>query len=85
MLGLFLLGMIVRTAGRPAAATGVLVGVTVIAWMTLSTSGWVPDELRSPLDANMTIVVGTLTIFLVGLIVSRVWPSELKSQGIDSR
>jgi SSS family solute:Na+ symporter len=80
-----LLGMIVRTAGRPAAATGVLVGVTVIAWMTLSTSGWVPDELRSPLDANMTIVVGTLTIFLVGLIVSRVWPSELKSQGIDSR
>lgn len=76
MLGLFLLGMISRYAGRPAAATGVVVGVAVIAWMSLSVDPRVPEWLRNPLHANMTIVVGTLTIFLVGMLVSQKWPGK---------
>jgi hypothetical protein len=31
----------------------------------------VPPALRNSLHANLTIVVGTLTIFLVGLLVSQ--------------
>ena len=72
LLGLFLLGMIVRRAGRPAAACGVAAGVLVIGWMTLSPR--LPESiawLRSPLHANMVIVVGTLTIFAVGAVVAR--------------
>ena len=34
MLGLFLLGLISRRAGNPAAVTAVLAGVLVILWMT---------------------------------------------------
>jgi SSS family solute:Na+ symporter len=30
-----------------------------------------PENLRSPFHANMITVIGTLTIFLVGLAVSR--------------
>ena len=72
MLGLFLLGLIARRAGNAAAATGVVLGSLVILWMALSVrTEWLPPALQSPLHANMIIVVGTLTIFLVGLLVSR--------------
>ena len=68
MLGLFILGFIVRKAGNAAAVTGVIIGVFVIFWLT---SSWVPATLKPLLHSNLTIVVGTLTIFLVGLGVSR--------------
>ncbi len=77
MLGLFLLGMIARQADRAAALCGVTVGVLVILWMTLSPrldGDW--EWLRSPFHSNMIIVVGTLSIFLVGVVVSRLAPRE---------
>ena len=69
MLGLFLLGIIVRKAGNAAAATGVSAGVLTIFWLS---SSWVPEHLKPVLHSQLTIVVGTLTIFLVGLGMSRV-------------
>lgn len=72
MLGLFLLGLISRRAKNPAAFTGVSVGVLVILWMSLSPR--LGDEWaawRSPFHNFMVIVVGTLTILLVGLLASR--------------
>lgn len=71
MLGLFLLGRIARHATRAAAITGVAVGVLVIAWMSFSGAEWMPEALRSPLDSLLTVVVGTLTILLVGITVSK--------------
>tara|TARA_R110002096_G_scaffold104771_9_gene230717 strand:- start:1863 stop:3338 length:1476 start_codon:yes stop_codon:yes gene_type:complete len=68
MLGLFLLGLIVRKAGNAAAVTGVILGVIVIFWLS---SSWVPAHLKPALHSNLTIVTGTLTIFLTGLVVSR--------------
>jgi SSS family solute:Na+ symporter len=68
MLGLFLLGMISRHAKNAAAATGVGVGVLVIIWMSISPK--LSDEWaagRSPFNNFMVIVIGTLTILLVGL------------------
>ena len=72
MLGLFLLGLISRRAGNPAAVTAVVAGVLVILWMTLTpgAAAW-PAELQSPFHSFMTVVVGTLVILLVGLGVSR--------------
>jgi SSS family solute:Na+ symporter len=72
MLGLFLLGMISRSAGNAAAKTATVVGVIVIAWMTFSSM--LPEHysgLRSALHTNMVIVVGTLSIFLVGILVAK--------------
>ncbi|MBL7758084.1 MAG: sodium:solute symporter, partial [Chitinophagaceae bacterium] len=75
MLGLFLLGIISKRSGNVAAAIGTVAGLLVIMWMTLSYL--IPDEYawaRNPLHANMTIVVGTLVIFLAGVLVSKVKP-----------
>ncbi len=65
MLGLFLLGLLARRSRSADAAVGVAVGVVVILWMTAADR--LPDALRSPLHANLIIVVGTLTIFAVGV------------------
>ncbi|MES2329044.1 MAG: sodium:solute symporter [Bacteroidota bacterium] len=72
MLGLFLLGLISRQTRSAEAVTAVIVGVIVILWLTFS------DRLnenfsflRSNLHKNMIIVVGTLTIFFVGLFINR--------------
>ncbi len=73
ILGLFLLGLIVKKAKNAAAATAVAIGVLVIFWMSAS---WLPENLRPALHSNLTIVLGTLTIFFVGLLISRFVPSE---------
>jgi len=80
MLGLFLLGLISRRAGNPAAVTAVAAGVLVILWMTLTpgSAGW-PEALRSPFHSFMTVVVGTLVILLVGLGVSRFSVSQSRA------
>lgn len=75
MLGLFLLGIISKRSGNVAAAIGTVAGLLVIMWMTLSYL--IPEEYawaRNPLHANMTIVVGTLVIFLGGVLVSKIKP-----------
>jgi SSS family solute:Na+ symporter len=71
MLGLFLLGLISRRTGGHAALVAVIIGVILIAWMTFSPL--IPENvhwLKSHLHANMIVVVGTLSIFLAGMVIS---------------
>lgn len=85
MLGLFLLGMISR-APNAAAATGTIIGFLVIVWMTISAK-W-PAALgqwASPFHSFMITVIGTLTILMVGLLVSRLMSSAtVAATGVDS-
>ena len=72
MLGLFLLGFVCKKASRPAAMAGVVVGLLVIAWMSLSQyifkGSLEPFACR--LNGNLTIVLGTMAIFVVGFLVT---------------
>jgi SSS family solute:Na+ symporter len=77
MLGLFLLGMISRTAGNTVAKLATTIGILVILWMTFS--GLLPEQyagFRNPLHMNMVMVVGTLTIFLIGTLIARLKGSQ---------
>jgi SSS family solute:Na+ symporter len=72
MLGLFLLGLVSRRTRNHEALTAVLIGIVVILWMTFS--GFIPERyayLRNPLHSDMIIVVGTLAIFLAGMLWTR--------------
>lgn len=73
MLGLFLLGFVVKRSGRTEAITGVILGVILIIWMSLSplvfSEGNMP-AFRSPFHSNLTIVFGTMTIFLAGFLLT---------------
>jgi SSS family solute:Na+ symporter len=82
MLGLFLLAIMSKKVRNIDAAIGVIVGVIVIVWMSLSPLYFTEGNLlkfRSPLHSNLTIVIGTMVIFLVGFLilkVSRVKPAN---------
>ena len=69
VLGLFLLGIVSRTSKNTEALVATIIGAVVILWMTLSSLQ--PEKysfLRSPIHESMIIVIGTLTIFLVGML-----------------
>jgi len=53
------------------AVIGVIIGVVVIVWMSLSPLYFTEGNLlafKSPFHSNLTIVIGTLVIFLVGFV-----------------
>lgn len=68
MLGLFLLGYIARRVKGVHALVGVVAGVSLIAWLSLSG--------QTLFHSYLTIVFGTLTIFCVGLLVSFLIPRK---------
>ena len=65
MLGLFLLALVHKNPNRVGAILGVALGLCVIAWMSL-------PVFKSPIHTYLTIVFGTTTIFLVGLIITTI-------------
>jgi len=73
MLGLFLLGYISKNVKNAQAVIGVIIGVILIAWMSLSSmyfNSGVLLKFRSPFHSYLTIVFGTTVIFLVGFLLS---------------
>lgn len=71
MLGLFLLAYLSKKVRNIDAVIGVIIGVLLIVWMSLSPLYFTEGKLlafRSPFHSNLTIVFGTLVIFLVGFI-----------------
>jgi SSS family solute:Na+ symporter len=71
MLGIFLLSMMARHLKASAALIATITGTLVIIWLVFSKSETFPKILRNPLHANMTIVVGALSIFLIGWILQK--------------
>lgn len=79
MLGLFLLGFIAKKAQPVHAAIGVVVGVLTIIWLALTpllTIGEGKTMHRNPFHSNLTIVIGTTVIFLVGFLLSYWMPKK---------
>ncbi len=71
MLGLFLLGVFSRASRNIEAIIGVICGVLVITWMSISateTGANLLGGFASPLHNYMTIVLGTSTIVIVGFL-----------------
>ncbi|APZ92889.1 sodium:solute symporter [Fuerstiella marisgermanici] len=74
MLGLFLLGLISRRAKNAQAIVAVTVGILLILWLSLSTTDFWPASLSdwsNPLHSFMTIVLGTSSIVLVGVLAAQ--------------
>lgn len=83
MLGLFLLGIVSKQTKNAEALLAVIVGVLVIAWMTFP--ALIPDQLaylRSTINTNMVIVVGTLSIFLAGVFFT--WVKNLNKRRVNT-
>ena len=69
MLGLFLLGCFSKKAKNAEAALGVVLGVLVIAWISVYQKTW---PLPMKVHANLSIVLGTTVIFVTGFLLAAV-------------
>ena len=69
MLGLFLLGYFSKKARNAEAALGVVLGVLVIAWISVYQK---TCPLPVKLHTNLSIVLGTTVIFMTGFVLSAV-------------
>jgi SSS family solute:Na+ symporter len=67
MLGLFLLGYFSKKARNAEAAVGVVLGVLVIAWISVWQKTW---PLPVKLHTNLSIVLGTTVIFVAGFALA---------------
>lgn len=70
MLGIFLLGFISKKVSNSAAKIAAFIGVIIIAWMSFKDN--LPETFRSPFDGKMTVVIGTLSIVISGILVQRI-------------
>jgi SSS family solute:Na+ symporter len=72
MLGLFLLGYLAPKVKSTAAIVGVISGVFVIGWMSLSPFIFIEGTLSkfaSPFHSYLSIVFGTAAVFIVGFLI----------------
>jgi len=75
MLGLFLLGYMAPMVKNTAAICGVIAGVLVIGWMSLSPMLFTEGDLvkyASPFHNYLSIVFGTLAIFIIGFLIGNI-------------
>lgn len=78
MLGLFLLGAFSKLSKSSGAVIGVITGIAVIAWMSISSLSDDPSKYGNVFHTYLTIVFGTLAIFLVGFLVSFIFGKRKK-------
>jgi len=72
MFGLFLLGFLAPKVNNTAAIIGVVIGVLVIGWMSLSPMIFIEGEMvkyASPFHSYLSIVFGTVAIFITGFLL----------------
>lgn len=84
MLGLFLLGYFSKKASNVSAVLGVITGVLVIGWMSLSPVIFTEGPMQrfaSPFHNYLSIVFGTMSIFFVGFIFSNFIFNKKKAAG----
>lgn len=70
MLGLFLLGILSKSKNTIAAIVGTIAGLLIIIWLSLSNVFLGKDAIGNIFHSYLTIVLGTITIFFVGFLVS---------------
>jgi solute:Na+ symporter, SSS family len=64
MLGIFFLGFLSKNITNISGKIAVTIGILLIAW--LSFKDFLPEKFQIPLDSKMTVVVGTVSIVLIG-------------------
>ena len=70
MLGLFLLGVLSKSKNVIGAIVGTIAGILVILWLSLSGTLFGDNSIGNSFHTYLTIVFGTIVIFMVGFLIS---------------
>ncbi len=77
MLGLLLLGLLVKRAGHLSALVGVIVSIVVIAWATFARG--LPESwkwLECPFHKHLTGLLGAGSLIIVGAVIALLVPRQ---------
>lgn len=77
MLGIFLLGYLVKNIKKWQAIFATIVGVILVALITFK--DFLPSFLVLPLDSKMTVVVGTISIIFTGFLLHLLFSNKNES------
>ena len=66
LLGLYLLGFFTRVGDDTSILAGIICTLTFTLWMTLTSLGWIPESLRSPIHSYYAGILGHIIMFAVG-------------------
>lgn len=84
MLGLFLLAYFTRKATGSSAFLGVITGILVIGWISLSPivfkGSW--QEYASPFHNYLSIVFGTAAIYIVGFLSTKTIAMKVRTRSV---
>lgn len=80
MLGLFLLGYFAKRVNNSSAIAGVIAGIFVIFWISLSPSLFTGplERFACPFHGYMAIAIGTTTIFLTGFMAGVIFKEKVR-------
>lgn len=79
MLGLFLLGVISERKNTIGAIIGTIAGILVILWLSFADKVFGENAIGNSFHTYLTIVFGTMAIFLTGFLISLLSPSKNKA------
>lgn len=79
MLGLFLLGAFSRITKSAGALIGMIAGIVVILWLSLSPLIWGAQTAASHIHSFLSIVFSTMTILFIGFLASWLLNSRQKA------
>ena len=78
MLGIFLLGFLSKKISNLSGKLAVILGILLIAW--LSFKDYFPKNFQSPFDSKMTVVLGTISIIIIGFGIENLRKISNKNQ-----
>jgi SSS family solute:Na+ symporter len=84
MLGLFLLAAFSRITRSTGALVGIVAGVLVILWLSISPLIWGDHTPAAHFHSFLTIVFGTVTIFFIGFFASVLFQKKQEANNTDA-
>ena len=72
LLGIYLLGFFTKIGDDISILVGIVFTLAFTLWMTLSSMGWLPESLQSPIHSYYAGILGHILMFVVGFAVGSV-------------
>lgn len=82
MLALYLMGFASTRVSNIGILSGLIVGLTFNTYMMLNSFHWLPTCLELPIHSYWTTIIVNLLIFVVGYIVSIIFPTKRNIEGL---
>jgi SSS family solute:Na+ symporter len=76
LLGMYLLGFITKRGNARSVWFGIIATMAFTTWVLLSSKDMLPVAIKAPVDLYYVAIIGNFLMFIVGYVVSFVFPEK---------